>query len=70
VRSNNDSFVRKSIFRYEANDELLSDGNVIVSGKKPEEQSFFRVIFINWFPNVTAYRRMDFSSMRQMQAVG
>jgi cell division protease FtsH len=50
-------------------DELLSDGNVIVSGKKPEEQSLFASILINWFPMLLLIGVWIFF-MRKMQGGG
>jgi cell division protease FtsH len=50
-------------------DELLTEGNVIVSGKKPEEQSLLASIFINWFPMLLLIGVWIFF-MRQMQGGG
>ena len=51
VRNNNDAFVTQIPYLdMKLMDELLMQGNVIVSGKKPEEQSFLASLFINWFP--------------------
>jgi len=70
VRSNNDSFVTQIPYLdMKLMDELLSDGNVIVSGKKPEEQSFLASIFINWFPMLLLIGVWIFF-MRQMQGGG
>ncbi|MFT5542771.1 MAG: cell division protease FtsH [Glaciecola sp.] len=70
VRRNNDSFVTQIPYLdMKLMDELLSDGNVEVSGKKPEEQSFLAAIFINWFPMLLLIGVWIFF-MRQMQGGG
>jgi cell division protease FtsH len=70
VRSNNDTFVTQIPYLdMKLMDELLSDGNVIVSGKKPEEQSFFASILINWFPMLLLIGVWIFF-MRKMQGGG
>ncbi len=70
VRSNNDAFVTQIPYLdMKLMDELLMQGNVIVSGKKPEEQSFLASIFINWFPMLLLIGVWIFF-MRQMQGGG
>ncbi|WP_034897311.1 ATP-dependent zinc metalloprotease FtsH [Brumicola pallidula] len=70
VRSNNDTFVTQIPYLdMKLMDELLSDGNVIVSGKKPEEQSLFASILINWFPMLLLIGVWIFF-MRKMQGGG
>lgn len=70
VRRNNDSFVTQIPYLdMKLMDELLSEGNVIVSGKKPEEQSLLASIFINWFPMLLLIGVWIFF-MRQMQGGG
>ncbi len=70
VRRNNDSFVTQIPYLdMKLMDELLSEGNVEVSGKKPEEQSFLAAIFINWFPMLLLIGVWIFF-MRQMQGGG
>jgi cell division protease FtsH len=70
VRSNNDTFVTQIPYLdMKLMDELLSDGNVMVSGKKPEEQSFLASILINWFPMLLLIGVWIFF-MRKMQGGG
>ncbi len=70
VRNNNDAFVTQIPYLdMKLMDELLTQGNVIVSGKKPEEQSFLASIFINWFPMLLLIGVWIFF-MRQMQGGG
>jgi cell division protease FtsH len=70
VRTNNDTFVTQIPYLdMKLMDELLSDGNVIVSGKKPEEQSLFASILINWFPMLLLIGVWIFF-MRKMQGGG
>lgn len=70
VRNNNDAFVTQIPYLdMKLMDELLMQGNVIVSGKKPEEQSFLASIFINWFPMLLLIGVWIFF-MRQMQGGG
>ena len=70
VRRNNDSFVTQIPYLdMKLMDELLTDGNVTVSGKKPEEQSLLASIFINWFPMLLLIGVWIFF-MRQMQGGG
>jgi cell division protease FtsH len=70
VRNNNDAFVTQIPYLdMKLMDELLMEGNVIVSGKKPEEQSFLASIFINWFPMLLLIGVWIFF-MRQMQGGG
>jgi len=70
VRNNNDAFVTQIPYLdMKLMDELLMEGNVIVSGKKPEEQSFLASLFINWFPMLLLIGVWIFF-MRQMQGGG
>ena len=70
VRNNNDAFVTQIPYLdMKLMDELLMQDNVIVSGKKPEEQSFLASIFINWFPMLLLIGVWIFF-MRQMQGGG
>ncbi|MFT5283684.1 MAG: cell division protease FtsH [Yoonia sp.] len=70
VRNNNDAFVTQIPYLdMKLMDELLSDGNVMVSGKKPEEQSFLASILINWFPMLLLIGVWIFF-MRKMQGGG
>jgi cell division protease FtsH len=70
VRNNNDTFITQIPYLdMKLMDELLSDGNVIVSGKKPEEQSFLASILINWFPMLLLIGVWIFF-MRKMQGGG
>jgi cell division protease FtsH len=70
LRRNNDTFVTQIPYLdMKLMDELLTEGNVIVSGKKPEEQSLLASIFINWFPMLLLIGVWIFF-MRQMQGGG
>ncbi|MDT0581771.1 ATP-dependent zinc metalloprotease FtsH [Brumicola blandensis] len=70
VRRNNDTFTTQIPYLdMKLMDELLTEGNVVVSGKKPEEQSLLASIFINWFPMLLLIGVWIFF-MRQMQGGG